>query len=79
MIYPRQPRLVTCGMVALREAADSGVGVAQVPAMIVREALDPGGLLHVAPAERQRLRDLSISARLAAVGAFIYPSSGQQF
>ena len=42
-----QPRLVTRGMMALREAAFVGVGVAQLPTMIVRDALDAGRLVHV--------------------------------
>lgn len=46
---PHQPRLVTRGMSVLREAAIAGVGVAQLPTMIVRDALDDGRLKHVAP------------------------------
>ena len=45
---PHQPRLVTRGMMALREDAIAGVGVAQLPTMIVREALDDGRLRQVA-------------------------------
>lgn len=44
---PHQPRLVTRGMMALREAAFAGVGIAQLPTMIVRDALDSGRLVHV--------------------------------
>ena len=44
---PHQPRLVTRGMMALREAAYAGVGVAQLPTMIVRQALDSGRLVAV--------------------------------
>lgn len=46
---PHAPRLVTRGMAALREAALAGVGVAQLPAMVVRDALQDGRLLRVAP------------------------------
>ena len=44
-----QPRLVTRGMLALREAACAGVGVAQLPLMIVQPALDEGRLQRVLP------------------------------
>ncbi len=43
------PRLITRGMLALRAAALAGVGVAQLPTMIIREALDNGELVNVAP------------------------------
>jgi DNA-binding transcriptional LysR family regulator len=44
-----QPRLITRGMMALREAALAGVGVAQLPTMIVQHALDDGSLQQVIP------------------------------
>lgn len=44
-----QPRLVTRGMLALREAACAGVGVAQLPLMIVQQALEQGRLVRVLP------------------------------
>lgn len=44
-----QPRLVTRGMLALREAACAGVGVAQLPLMIVQQAIDEGRLRQVLP------------------------------
>ncbi|MCL7715883.1 LysR family transcriptional regulator [Stenotrophomonas mori] len=43
------PRLVTRGMAALREAALAGVGVAQLPMMMVHEALQAGQLREVVP------------------------------
>lgn len=46
---PHQPRLVTRGMMALREAALAGVGVAHLPRMIVNEALADGRLIQVLP------------------------------
>ena len=44
-----QPRLVTRSMGALREAAIAGVGVVQLPTMLVRAAIDSGELLHLLP------------------------------
>lgn len=44
-----QPRLVTRGMLALREAALAGVGIAHLPLMIVRGSLDDGRLVQVLP------------------------------
>ncbi|MCR6476101.1 LysR family transcriptional regulator [Variovorax sp. ZS18.2.2] len=44
-----QPRLVTRGMLALRAAAVAGVGVAQLPSMMVREQIERGELVHVIP------------------------------
>lgn len=42
-----QPRLVTRGMLALRAAALAGVGVVQLPSMMVREQIARGELIHV--------------------------------
>jgi DNA-binding transcriptional LysR family regulator len=44
-----QPRLVTRGMLALRAAAIAGVGVVQLPSMMVRQAIARGELIHVIP------------------------------
>ena len=44
-----QPRLVTRGMLTLREAACAGVGVAQLPLMIVEQAIAEGRLVRVLP------------------------------
>lgn len=44
-----RPRLVTRGMVALRAAAIAGVGVVQLPSMMVREQIARGVLVHVIP------------------------------
>ncbi len=44
-----QPRLVTRGMLALRAAAIAGVGVVQLPSMMVREQITRGELIHVIP------------------------------
>ncbi|WP_225765481.1 LysR family transcriptional regulator [Stenotrophomonas sp. Marseille-Q4652] len=46
---PYRPRLVTRGMLALREAACAGVGVVQLPRMIVHDALGKGRLVHLLP------------------------------
>src|SRR5690606_34612149 len=44
-----RPRLITRGMLALRAAAIAGVGVVQLPSMIVREQIERGELAHVIP------------------------------
>ncbi|WP_323122231.1 LysR family transcriptional regulator [Burkholderia alba] len=44
-----QPRLVTRGMLALRAAAVAGVGIAQLPTMMVREQIARGELQQVMP------------------------------
>lgn len=44
-----QPRLVTRSMMSLRAAALAGVGVVQMPSMMVREQIERGELLHVIP------------------------------
>lgn len=44
-----KPRLVTRGMLALRSAAVAGVGIVQLPTMIVREQLERGELVRVIP------------------------------
>ncbi len=44
-----RPRLVTRGMLALRAAALAGVGVVQLPSMMVREQIERGELVHVIP------------------------------
>ncbi|AOK40480.1 LysR family transcriptional regulator [Burkholderia vietnamiensis] len=43
------PRLVTGGMLALRAAAVAGVGVVQLPTMMVRDELARGELVNVLP------------------------------
>lgn len=42
-----QPRLVTRGMLALRDAALAGVGVVQLPKMLTSQLIDEGRLVHV--------------------------------
>src|SRR5690606_2164899 len=44
-----QPRLITGSMPALRQAALAGVGVVQLPSMMVREQIARGELIHVIP------------------------------
>ncbi|WP_455726283.1 LysR substrate-binding domain-containing protein, partial [Burkholderia stabilis] len=44
-----QPRLVTGGMLALRAAAIAGVGVVQLPTMMVRDEVTRGELVTVLP------------------------------
>ena len=43
------PRLVSSGMLALRDAALAGVGVVQLPSMLVRHALSRGELVRLLP------------------------------
>lgn len=43
------PRFVTTDMIALRNAAVAGVGVLQLPVLMVREQLDSGALIRVLP------------------------------
>lgn len=49
MVIPHQPRLVTRGMSLLRAAALAGVGVVQLPDMLVQEDLARGDLLELVP------------------------------
>ncbi|MGA0611989.1 LysR substrate-binding domain-containing protein [Caldimonas sp. KR1-144] len=51
---PHQPRLVTDDRLALRIAALHGVGVVQLPTMMVREDLRAGRLVDVLPGWRPR-------------------------
>jgi len=44
-----QPRLITRGMSTLRDAALAGVGVVQLPKMVVGDYLERGALVHVLP------------------------------
>lgn len=44
-----RPRLITRGMLALRAAAIAGVGVVQLPSMMVRQQIERGELVHVIP------------------------------
>ncbi|MDN3516379.1 LysR family transcriptional regulator [Aquisalimonas lutea] len=46
---PHTPRLVTTDMSALRKAAVAGIGVVQLPRMMVRPELDAGRLVPVLP------------------------------
>jgi DNA-binding transcriptional LysR family regulator len=44
-----KPRLVTRGMLALRAAAVAGVGIVQLPTMLLREQFKRGELVTVLP------------------------------
>ena len=46
---PHVPRLVTTDMSALRKAAVAGIGVVQLPRMMVRPELESGRLVPVLP------------------------------
>ncbi|MBU4681372.1 LysR family transcriptional regulator [Cedecea davisae] len=49
-----QPRFITTDMIALRAAALEGVGVIQLPKLMLREQLANGSLVHVLPEWRAR-------------------------
>lgn len=49
-----QPRYVTTDMVALRNAAIQGIGVVQLPSLMVPNELREGSLVHVLPEWRPR-------------------------
>ncbi|MEZ5523998.1 MAG: LysR family transcriptional regulator [Pseudomonadales bacterium] len=49
-----QPRYVTTDMIALRNAAIKGVGVVQLPSLMVPEQLENGSLVHLLPDWRPR-------------------------
>lgn len=51
---PHRPRLVTDDMAALREAVLAGVGITQLPTMMVWEDIQAGRLIHVLPQWRPR-------------------------
>jgi DNA-binding transcriptional LysR family regulator len=48
------PRLVTDDMAALREAALAGVGIVQMPTMMIWRQVETGDLIHVLPEWRPR-------------------------
>lgn len=48
-IIPHRPRLVTEDMVALRLAALAGIGVCQLPTMVIRQDLKDGQLVDILP------------------------------
>lgn len=53
-VIPHRPRLVTDDMAALREAAMAGVGIVQLPTMMIWGDIEAGRLIHVLPAWRPR-------------------------
>ena len=73
------PRLITTDMLALREAAMAGIGVVQLPILMVKDQLASGELIRVLEAWSQKRSDscgLSIKTRITAVrqgaGGFSY-------
>ena len=48
------PRLVTDDLAALRDAAVAGVGIAQLPTMMIWRQVETGELIHVLPEWRPR-------------------------
>ena len=75
-IVPHHPRYVTTDMIALRHAAINGVGVVQLPSLMVTEELKNGALIHLLP-NWQPKRDIihavypSRRGLLPAVRAFV--------
>ncbi|QZP09518.1 LysR substrate-binding domain-containing protein [Caenibius sp. WL] len=53
-VIPHRPRLVTDDMAALREAAMAGVGIVQLPTMMIWGDIEAGRLMHVLPAWQPR-------------------------
>jgi DNA-binding transcriptional LysR family regulator len=53
-LIPHRPRLDTDDMAALREGVLAGVGIAQLPTMMVWEDIQAGRLIHVLPQWRPR-------------------------
>lgn len=51
---PHRPRLATDDMAALRQAAIAGVGIVQLPTMMVWQDIDDGRIVHVLPEWRPR-------------------------
>lgn len=51
---PHRPRLVTDDMAALREAAMAGVGIVQLPTLLISQDIAAGRLVHVLPDWRPR-------------------------
>lgn len=49
-VQQHSPRFVTTDMLTLRQAAVAGIGVVQLPAMLVRQELDDGRLVRLLPA-----------------------------
>ncbi|MDF4345083.1 LysR family transcriptional regulator [Vibrio parahaemolyticus] len=56
-VVPHIPRYVTTDMIALRKAALKGVGIVQLPSLMVTEQLKDGSLIHLLP-EWQPKRDI---------------------
>lgn len=51
---PHHPRLATDDMAALRQAAIAGVGIVQMPTIMIWQDIDAGRLVHVLPDWRPR-------------------------
>jgi DNA-binding transcriptional LysR family regulator len=51
---PHHPRLATDDMAALRQAAIAGVGIVQLPTMMIWQDIDDGRVVHVLPEWRPR-------------------------
>lgn len=76
VIVPHHPRYVTTDMIALRHAAIKGIGVVQLPSLMVTDQLKNGSLIHLLPnwqPERDIIHAVYPSRRglLPAVRAFV--------
>ena len=65
------PRFVTTDMVTLRHAASAGIGVVQLPLMMVREQLANGNLIHLLPdwAPRREIIHVAFPTRRGLIPA----------
>jgi len=76
VIIPHQPRYITTDMIALRHAAIRGIGIVQLPTLIVTEQIKDGSLVPLLPSwdhKRDIIHVVYPSRRglLPAVRAFV--------
>jgi len=57
VVINHTPRYITTDMLALRKAAVAGIGIVQIPVLMVRKEIDNGSLIHILPEWRPR-RDI---------------------
>jgi len=76
IIISHQPRYITSDIIALRHAAIKGVGIVQLPSLMVAEQIKEGSLVHILPSwqPNQNIIHLVYPSRrglLPAVRAFV--------
>ncbi|VEB95927.1 D-malate degradation protein R [Cedecea lapagei] len=76
VIVHYQPRFITTDMIALREAALNGIGVVQLPKLMLNKHIERGTLVHVLPEWRARTEFIHVvfpsrRGQLPAVRALI--------